>query len=150
MSMGKTGIKAVVEMKTSDAEIVVVDEHDCAIAGKILESGAIVTSALITDGKVSWTLLCQHDSLKKILDFLDEVNVKHELVYKAKLTNTRSNDLTAKEYEILRLALERGFFDYPKKIRLEELAKLLGISKSTTSELLRRAIKKVIEEYIEM
>ena len=51
---------------------------------------------------------------------------------------------------MLKLAFEKGFFESPKKIKLDDLAKILGVSKSTASETLRRAIKKVVMRYFEL
>ncbi|MEM0022686.1 MAG: helix-turn-helix domain-containing protein, partial [Archaeoglobaceae archaeon] len=71
--------------------------------------------------------------------------VDFELVYKGRPEDKES--MTFREEEILRTALEKGFFDYPKRIKLEELAKIFNISPSTLSEILRRAQKKVLERY---
>lgn len=57
--------------------------------------------------------------------------------------------LTPRQGEILRAALDLGYFRYPKGIRLSELAKRLGVSKSTVSEVLRKAQTKVVEAYFQ-
>jgi predicted DNA binding protein len=46
------------------------------------------------------------------------------------------------------LAYELGYFDQPRRIDLHSLASMLKLSPPTLSELLRRAQKKVITEYI--
>ncbi|MGC9009446.1 MAG: helix-turn-helix domain-containing protein [Sulfolobales archaeon] len=45
-------------------------------------------------------------------------------------------------------AYEYDHFDYPKNIDLSGLSQILGIKPSTLDEILRRAIKKVVREYI--
>ena len=40
--------------------------------------------------------------------------------------------------------MEKGYFDYPKKMDINSLANLLGISKPTLSEILRRGQKKIL------
>lgn len=50
-------------------------------------------------------------------------------------------DLTTREEQIVKLALLMGYFEFPKKIRLEELSERLGISEGTLSEILMRAEK---------
>ncbi|MDK2876499.1 MAG: hypothetical protein PWQ22_909, partial [Archaeoglobaceae archaeon] len=57
------------------------------------------------------------------------------------------SEITFREEEVLRFALEKGYFDFPKKIRLEEIAEHFGIAGSTVSEILRRAQKKILEKY---
>lgn len=39
------------------------------------------------------------------------------------------------------MTLERGYFDFPKKIKLKEIAEELGIAPSTLSEIFRRVPK---------
>lgn len=53
--------------------------------------------------------------------------------------------MSYKEFEILGLALDYGYFENPKRIKLEELAKMLDISKATASDLLRRTLKKSLK-----
>lgn len=52
------------------------------------------------------------------------------------------------ELQVLRVAYEEGYFEWPKKVRLEELATKLGISKATAAEHLRKALKKILRVYI--
>lgn len=47
--------------------------------------------------------------------------------------------LTPRQKEILTAARENGYYDHPRKINAEELAGLIGISKATTLEHLRKA-----------
>ncbi|MDM7275596.1 MAG: helix-turn-helix domain-containing protein [Thermoprotei archaeon] len=56
--------------------------------------------------------------------------------------------LTLRQIHVLTIAYERGFFDVPKKVNLEELAKTLGVKPSTLNEILRKAVKKLIESYV--
>ena len=69
----------------------------------------------------------------KILKISDEINKKEEL--------------TLKQKEILETAYMLGFFTYPRKITLTELAKHLKISKATLSENLRVSENKIISNY---
>ncbi|HDY74372.1 MAG TPA: bacterio-opsin activator, partial [Euryarchaeota archaeon] len=56
-------------------------------------------------------------------------------------------ELTKRQEDILKIALEKGYFDYPKRTSIRELAKLFGISISTLSEILRSGQKKVMASY---
>lgn len=49
------------------------------------------------------------------------------------------NGLTHKQVEALVTALEKGYFDSPARISADELARALGLSRSTLSEHLRKA-----------
>lgn len=45
------------------------------------------------------------------------------------------------------IALEKGYFEFPKKITLRQLAKVLDISPGTLTEILRRGQKRVLQEH---
>ena len=52
--------------------------------------------------------------------------------------------LTAKQSDILTLAIERGYYDTPARISADDMAKLTGLSRSTAMEHLRKAEGKVL------
>jgi predicted DNA binding protein len=56
-------------------------------------------------------------------------------------------ELTKRQEDILKIALEKGYFDYPKGTSIRELAAMFGISISTLSEILRSGQKKVMASY---
>ena len=60
---------------------------------------------------------------------------------------TAKNDLTARQEYIIKIAFELGYFEFPKKINLEELSTRLGISPGTLSEILRRVEKNILSKY---
>jgi len=56
---------------------------------------------------------------------------------------------TLSEYErrVLLVALREGYFEWPKRSTLEDIAGELGLSKVTVAEHLRKALKKLVEIY---
>ena len=124
---------------------VLIKEHACYLALAILDAGCLITSAELDEDSVTWNLICDDESFKKLMRSLEEYGVEFDLLYKGKPGSKSS--ITYREEEILKIALKKGYFDYPKKIKLEELASLLDIAPSTLSEILRRGQKKVLEKY---
>jgi len=57
-------------------------------------------------------------------------------------------ELTEMEEEVLRLAHGMGYFETPKKTRIRDIAARLGKSPSTVNEIIQRAEKKVIGQWI--
>ncbi len=55
-----------------------------------------------------------------------------------------SSDLTDKQKQAMHLAIKNGYYNYPRKIDLPKLAKLMGISYSTFQAHLRKAEQKLI------
>ena len=56
--------------------------------------------------------------------------------------------LSNKQREAYQLAVENGYYKFPRKIGLEEMAKIMKISVSTFQEHLRKAEEKIIPSYI--
>ncbi len=61
------------------------------------------------------------------------------------------SDATTPQQEALQAALERGYYDVPRRVTLNELAEEFGISDSAFSQLLRRGNRNILhEEFREM
>ncbi len=58
------------------------------------------------------------------------------------------HSLPGEQEEILSLAVERGYFETPRAVTLEELADQLDVPRSTASYRLRRAVAAVVTEYV--
>jgi predicted DNA binding protein len=98
------------------------------------------------DGKVEWTLvLSEKDVLKQIFDHLKTKSVQAELVKLTKIDDKEA--LTDRQDKITHVAFERGYFDYPKRISLRELARMFDVSPSTLSEILRKGQRKIVLDY---
>jgi len=98
------------------------------------------------DGKVEWTLvLSEKDVLKQIFDHLKSKSVDVDLVKLTKIDDKET--LTDRQDKITHVAFERGYFDYPKRISLRELARMFDVSPSTLSEILRKGQRKIVLDY---
>ncbi len=126
--------------------------RDSVLCAAALGSDVFCRSCLFTsnrkpDGTTEWTLaLNGRESLKELLARIESLDVQVKV---ARLTSIADREqLTQRQREILQIALEKGFFDYPRKISVRQLALLAGASASTVSEVLRRAHKKIVSEYL--
>lgn len=107
---------------------------------------SLLSAVTREDSKMEWRLLLSgDDTLKKVTDRLDSQQIGFKILQLAHLNNVK--DLTARQEQIVKMALEMGYFEFPKKIRLEELSSRLGISAGTLSEILRRAEKNILTRY---
>ncbi len=140
---GDRGVKALIDLKRPNGNTyVVVDEYECPLASRILASGVIVVSAEVSGDTAVWNVVCSEESYRKLMESVD-----CELISKESFSG--EDVMTFREYALLKLAFENGFFDSPKGIRLEEIARILGVSKSTASETLRRGLKKALKTFFE-
>jgi predicted DNA binding protein len=55
--------------------------------------------------------------------------------------------VTRRQEEVLQKALAIGYFDYPRRGGLKELAREMGVSQSTVAEVLQRGERNIIEQY---
>ena len=119
----------------------------CEICRILTDSGVFLISAQSRDdGKVEWTLvLSEKQVLKEIFDHLKKKSVDAELIKLTKIDDKES--LTERQDKITQVAFERGYFDYPKRISLRELARMFDVSPSTLSEILRKGQRKIVLDY---
>ena len=61
----------------------------------------------------------------------------------------RGGSLTERQDRVLGLAYTLGYFEFPKRINLTDLAKKLGVAKSTLSEILRTGEEKILHVYFQ-
>jgi predicted DNA binding protein len=119
----------------------------CDICRILTDSDVFLISAETkSGGKVEWTLvLSEKDVLKGILDHLKSKSVEVELIKLTKIDDKES--LTERQDKITHVAFDRGYFDYPKRISLRELARMFEVSPSTLSEILRKGQRKIVLDY---
>jgi predicted DNA binding protein len=121
--------------------------NDCVACCTMVGSEAfLIESSLDKQGKTIWRLLTSDkESVRQIIADLESHRYFVELM---KLTSIDNEELmTSRQEDILQIAYERGYFDYPKRISLRELASMFGISISTLSEMLRKGQRKIMELY---
>jgi len=106
----------------------------------------LISAETKSAGKVEWTLVVSDkDVLKGIFDRLKTKSVLAELVKLTKIDDKES--LTERQDKITHVAFDRGYFDYPKRISLRELARMFEVSPSTLSEILRKGQRKIVLDY---
>ncbi len=119
--------------------------------GMVMSSSSFCRTCLFQskakpDGTVEWTIaFTGREALTELLDRLKDEKVDVKIL---RLTSVADVDsLTSRQRNIVEIALEEGYFDYPRRITLRKLANKVGVSASTVSEVLRRAEKKILSTY---
>ncbi len=121
--------------------------NKCIACRVLTGSDCFLTNALsLGDGRVEWRLITgKEGSLSELMERLEAYGCETELKSTNRL-NKRSM-LTSRQDEITRAAFEKGYYDYPKKITMKELAKFFDISPSTLAEIIQRGERKVMEQH---
>lgn len=123
----------------------VVTTSRCPAAKALRDLTCTLTShAVEKDGSVKLELLVDgRGTLKQVIDRLRSSGAQVSVL---KLTsNVMDEKLTGRQEQIVRKALEMGYYEYPRRIRQKELANACGVASSTLAELLRRAERNIID-----
>jgi predicted DNA binding protein len=101
----------------------------------------------IEDGEATWTLTASQDAISELGDQLSALGVSFTVDYLQQEVAGSEALLTDRQGTIVREAIERGYYDTPRKCSLTELADAVGLAKSTVSETLHRAEERVMKEF---
>ncbi len=128
--------------------IAMVSNNDCDICQIIPSSGCFVESARAErNGMVSWTILGPDaDSVKKLV--ADLRGTGREVVVHSSRDQRSSTGLTSHQVKALEIAFDQGYYDIPQRTTLEQLAPLVGCSKSSLNIVLRRAERKLLADFL--
>jgi predicted DNA binding protein len=112
-------------------------QSDCYLKGAIARS----------DGWTEWHVVTKDNAiLRQLIKQLEESGCKVHLLRKRRLVRTEG--LTKRQETVLREALGRGYYDFPRRITGAQLASRLGLAPSTLSEILQRSERKLVEFYL--
>lgn len=121
--------------------------NNCAIIRLMLSAGCFLESAVAHgDGKVRFRVAVGSEgSLSELFHTLEARGINAELL---SLSRTDECDqLTEKQERVVRLALEKGYFDTPRRITAKELARTLGITPATFGDMLKRGERNLLRSY---
>jgi predicted DNA binding protein len=122
--------------------------QDCRLCSAVSNSDCVFESARsLQDGEVEWMVVAPDAlALSQLVKNLESIGCHVKIQKVSQIEETR--ELTEHQRRAVRLAYELGYYDIPKRINLDELAKMLNISKAALDTTLRRAQRKLIEERI--
>jgi predicted DNA binding protein len=125
-----------------------IESEGCTVCNTIISHGAFLISGRSTKGSIiAYSFLTpDFDAYRAIISTLEKRKFKVRLLKVGKV-ESRTEILTEKQHRILWIALQAGYFDYPKKIDSAELSGRLGISPATLTEITRRGIRRLLGSY---
>lgn len=119
----------------------------CTVCKQVAKSNCFLSSVSVESvGRARWTVLGAGESFTELTRALERKKIPFEVQLKKTLCD--SELLTARQEQILAIAFEKGYYEFPKAVGLAELAELVGIRTSTLAEILRRGQKKILGEYL--
>lgn len=137
---------------TTEQLVVQYSEQD-SIHRSLVDRGFVpVESIRIHNGREYWTVIANMDR-QAVRDELDHIeremgaDIEIKSLGQKHLKDWESllvEDLSERQREVMELARERGYYEWPRETNASELADELGVSKTTFLEHLRKAESKVI------
>jgi hypothetical protein len=105
----------------------------------------------LTPESMKITFLGSKKGIMSFIAQLDRTNVPYRILSTGNANFSRENvldELTARQRNALTEAHSTGYFDVPRRITSDSLANRLGIDKSTLSEHLRKAERRIIGDLL--
>ncbi|HXZ23634.1 MAG TPA: helix-turn-helix domain-containing protein [Methanomassiliicoccales archaeon] len=137
----------------------VIESSESRILGSVVASEWPVCSTLVRSdcfpkhgrskgkGWADWEMFVfDQGSLAALRAELESEGCAIRLIRKREVRGVQA--LTERQESVLRKALEFGYYDFPRRITGAQLAKRLGVSRSTLSETLQRAERKLVDFYL--
>jgi len=123
--------------------------EDCEACRYIMMSGCfLVTPFSGEKGYMDWLLVTdKRDSLSFLFENLKKIGCDVKIKRIQDLREKRI--LTERQEDIIRYALKNGYFEFPKRIGIRQVAQKFDISIATVSEILRSAQQKILGQYFE-
>lgn len=122
---------------------------NCQACHVLAKSECLLTDATATEkSRLEWRLLApRRAAVQDLVKSLRGRGIEVEL--RAIKSVRGSGNLTGRQERVISLAYQLGYFEFPRKISLSELARKLRVSKSALSETLRTGEEKVLHAYFQ-
>ena len=130
-----------------------------SISQRLTDMGILYrTGTTITAGWERWTLYVDGgDDVQAIIESLEKAGNDAELVRNVALSDldgggqlelfeVLEDELTPRQLEVLKTAIERGYYRPKTDVTIEDIGREVGLASTTTWEHLARAEHKVMEE----
>ena len=117
-----------------------------------IDSGYLFPPLEIGGGKVKFSFLGSEVQVKEFMEKIDAIGIRYRVVLLADANFSPTSPLsllTEKQREVLITAYKLGYYDIPRKISSEELAKKLNLVDSTVVEHLRKAERRLMANMLE-
>ncbi|MEM1610609.1 MAG: helix-turn-helix domain-containing protein [Sulfolobales archaeon] len=134
--------------------LVLLGSYRSSIRRILIEGGAIITHMDVINGVERFEVLMPLGNNQSVKDLRDKISSSATLIhFEAREYNIPApprplETLTSLERKMLTYAYSAGFFESPRRIKLEDIARTFGVTKATANYHLRNSIKKILDHVI--
>ncbi len=119
------------------------------VFSKITQYGFQLAPITVKEGYEFWHVGVEDP--KKLAEILEDIQELGEVKVK-RIGHVEpeicTNLLTPTQERILKLAIDLGYYSWPRKVTLEEIAAVVGVSRRAVQEALRRAETKIMNKWV--
>lgn len=138
---------ALVHRTPTEATARLTTETACLLTAANRSGTPLVSPIEIHDGEIMVDVISTHDDISGLGTELERTDATFDVMYVQ-----RDHDLcpvlTERQQEVLRAALNYGYYETPRRCSLTELADELGVAKSTCSGTLHRAETALVKYFL--
>ncbi|WP_435348248.1 helix-turn-helix domain-containing protein [Haloarchaeobius sp. HRN-SO-5] len=132
------------------ATLLQVETTDPVLLVPVWEAGVPVQTPFdVVDGTATWELTTSSSRLSALGTQLDAAGIQFDIEYVRRIDGGESEAvLTDRQREVLLAAIERGYYETPRRATLTEVADSLDVSKATASDVLHRAEGRIVDWFV--
>lgn len=137
---------AVLSRGADRAEVITWAEQGSIIDSIIKKNCVFIGPTVVKDGVENWHIMAP--TREELQDAVASLEKYADIAYIRNAEGTGQDvGLPERQVKTLKSAIDMGYFDTPRRASIKDVAKKLGVSPSTAVEHLRKAEKKVLENY---
>jgi hypothetical protein len=108
------------------------------------------TPIIITEEKIIYSCIGDQENILRFVEIMKKYGEIKDMQFQKAVYQEHDilSVLTDKQKNVLVAAQRHGYYKNPRKIRSEELAKKVGLSKNTTLEHLRKAEERIMDNIV--
>jgi len=138
------------EPMDSDGEILLVEYHspEPEMQALVSESGTVPRYPVVfRDGTVVATQTTSHAQLAALTDAFESAGIDYEIRFLVQSLSS-ADLLTDRQREFVEEAIDRGYYESPRRCSLTELASQMDVHKTTAGDVLHRAERNIVTEFV--
>ncbi len=137
---------AVLSRAADRAEVITWAEQGSIVDSIIKKNCVFIGPTVVKDGVENWHIMAP--TREELQDVVASLEQCADIAYIRNDSGAGPDaGLTERQVKTLKKAVEMGYFDTPRRASIKDVAQKLGVSPSTAVEHLRKAEKKVLENY---
>lgn len=143
------GIHSFERMDTDDG-VLLIEYHTPKpkVQALVSNSGAVPHYPVVfRDGTVTVTRAISYEQLADLTEVFEDAGIDYEIGFLVQNLSSE-NILTDRQRQFVDEAVNQGYYETPRRCSLTELAAKMDVHKTTASDILRRAERRIITEFV--